>query len=127
MTLVEIFVMLFLASMSVIATSAGVGGGAVYSAILMFVENFSAMEAFPISNFTILMCAMTSFYIGVKDKMRNPDTKFVDYDSVLIFVPTMLLGTKIGVLLNKILPSFLLNILLILSLAYSSYKSYKKY
>ncbi len=113
--------------MSVIATSAGVGGGAVYSAILMFVENFSAMEAFPISNFTILMCSLTTFYIGVRDKVRNPEGRFVDYDSVLIFVPTMLLGTKLGVLLNKILPSLLLNILLILSLAYSSYKSYKKY
>jgi uncharacterized membrane protein YfcA len=112
--------------MSTVATTAGIGGGAIYSAILMFAENFSAMEAFPISNFIILFCALTTFYIGVKDKIANPENKFVDYDLVVVFGPMLLLGTKIGVILNKILPSLILNIFLILSLAYSSYKSYQK-
>jgi uncharacterized membrane protein YfcA len=126
MTLLEMLVLIFLSSMSIIATAAGVGGGAVYSAVLMFVENFSAMEAFPISNFVILFCALTTFYIGVSNKLKSPVSKFVDYDIVVVFVPLMLLGTKIGVILNKILPSLLLNVLLILALSFSCYKSYNR-
>ena len=113
--------------MSVVATTAGIGGGAVYSAILMFVENFSATEAFPISNFVIFFCAFSTFYIGVKDKLENPETRFIDYDLVLVFVPMTLFGTKLGVLLNKIIPNIILSILLILSLAWSCYKTYYKY
>lgn len=109
-----------------VATTAGIGGGAVYSALLMFVENFSAMEAFPISTFIIFLCALCTYYVGVKDKIENPQHKFVDYDLVLVFCPTMLLGTKIGVIFNRIFPSLVLNILLILLLAFSSYKIYLK-
>jgi uncharacterized membrane protein YfcA len=126
MSWAEIFMLTFFASMSVVATTAGVGGGAVYSAIMMFVENFSATEAFPISNFVILLCALTSFYIGAKNKFHNPEHKFVDYDVVVIFVPTTLFGTKLGVILNKIIPNIILSILLILSLAWSCYKTYYK-
>ncbi len=126
LNLYEILMLIFMCLMSTVATTAGIGGGAVYSAVLMFVENFSASEAFPISNFAILVCSLTTFYIGVKDKIDHPDHKFIDYDLVVIFCPTLLLGTKIGVILNKIFPSFILSIFLILSLAFSSYKSYQK-
>jgi uncharacterized membrane protein YfcA len=112
--------------LSLVATTAGIGGGAVYSALLMFVENFSAMEAFPISTFIILLCAICTYFIGIKDKIENPQHKFVDYDLVLVFCPTMLLGTKIGVILNRMFPSLVLNILLILLLSFSSYKIYLK-
>jgi uncharacterized membrane protein YfcA len=92
----------------------------------MFVENFSAAEAFPISTFIILLCSVTTFYIGWKDKVANPDRKFVDYELVLIFCPTLLFGTKLGVIFNRIFPSLVLSIFLILSLAFSCYKSYQK-
>jgi uncharacterized membrane protein YfcA len=112
--------------LSMVATTAGIGGGAIYSTLLMFIDNFSAMEAFPISNFIILFCSSCTFYIGVKDKMRNPEHNFVDYDIVMVFCPTLLLGTKIGVILNKIFPGVILSILLILVLSFSSYKAYHK-
>ncbi len=123
----EILVLIFMSILSMVATTAGIGGGAVYSALLMFVENFSAMEAFPISTFIILLTALGTYYVGIMDKIENPQHKFVDYDLVLVFCPTMLLGTKIGVIFNRMLPSLVLNILLILLLAFSSYKIYNKY
>jgi uncharacterized membrane protein YfcA len=109
-----------------VATAAGIGGGAIYSAMLMFIENFPASVAFPISNFVILCCSILTFYLGVKDKMEFPEHKFVDYDLIVVFCPTLLLGTKIGVILNKIFPTLILNILLVLSLAFSCYKTYHK-
>lgn len=115
-----------MAGLSLFATTAGVGGGAIYSALLMFVENFDAMDAFPISNFIILFCSLATFFVGVREKLSNPKTSFIDYDLVMLFCPTLLLGTKMGVILNKMIPGLILNILLILSLAFSSYKTYQK-
>ncbi len=119
MSFVEIIVLVIMAFISTVATTAGIGGGAIYSAILMFVENFSAAEAFPISNFIILFCSSTTFYMGYKDKLENPENPFVDYNLALIFCPTLLFGTKLGVIFNRIFPSLLLNIFLILTLALS--------
>jgi uncharacterized membrane protein YfcA len=112
--------------MSLVATTAGIGGGAIYSSLLMFVENFSGSEAFPISNFIIVFCAVGTFYIGLRNKIENPSELFVDYDLVLVFAPTLMLGTKIGVILNKIVPNLYLNIMLILLLCFTSYKTYHK-
>lgn len=121
--LVEIITM---AALSLIATTAGIGGGAIYSTLFMFLDNFAAIQAFPISNVMILSCSLCTFYVGVKEKMRNPEHMFVDWDLVMVFCPTLLLGTKIGVILNKMSPGILLNILLILILTFSSYKAYTK-
>jgi uncharacterized membrane protein YfcA len=118
---------IFMMLLSLVATTAGMGGGAIYSAVLMSVENFSAMEAFPISNFIIFFCSLGTYIIGVKNKLRDPSELFVDYDIVLVFAPNLLLGTKIGVILNKMIPSIILNILLIVTLSFSSYKTYFKY
>lgn len=115
-----------MSTLSLIATTAGVGGGAIYSTILMIIENFSAAEAFPISNFIIFFCSSATYLIGIKNKIKNPEQKFVDYDFVLVAGPALLIGTKSGVILNKILPSWILNILLILCLSFSSYKTYNK-
>jgi uncharacterized membrane protein YfcA len=113
-------------SMSLVATTAGIGGGAIYSTILMFIDNFSGSEAFPISNFIIVFCACGTFYIGLRNKIANPAELFVDYDIVLVFAPTLMLGTKLGVIFNKIVPGIVLNILLIVLLCFTSYKTYYK-
>lgn len=115
-----------MAFFSLVSTAAGLGGGAIYSTFLMFIDKFDSTQAFPISNFIILLCSLTTFYVGVKDKYEHPEHKFVDYNIVIIFIPTLLLGTKFGTILNKISPNLFLNILLILSLAFSSYKTYLK-
>lgn len=121
----QIIEIILMCGLSAVATAAGVGGGAIYSALLMFVENFEAQTAFPISSFSILICSLTTFYLGVKKKMKNPQMKFIDYDLVIVFCPALLLGSKIGVILNEIFPALILIIFLILSLSLSCYKTYK--
>lgn len=124
----EIFILILMCLISTVATTAGVGGGAIYSAILLLVENFTTKEAFPISNLIILFCSLTTFYVEVKNKYKDPSpvNKFIDYNMVVVFCPTLLLGTKLGVIMNKVLPSLVLIILLILSSSSSSFKAYKK-
>lgn len=122
---IEIFVM---ACFSAISTSVGVGGGAIYSTILMLIENFDASKAFPISNFIILLCSLSVFFLGAKMQQQEeiPDHQFVDYNLVLAFCPMLLLGTKFGVILNKMTPSIVLTFLLVLTVGFSCIKTYKK-
>ena len=121
----QIIEIVLMCGLSAVATAAGVGGGAIYSALLMFIENFEAQTAFPISSCSILICSIMTFYLGVKAKIKNPSMKFIDYDLVIVFCPALLLGSKIGVILNEIFPALILIIFLILSLSFSSYKTYK--
>ena len=62
----QIIEIVLMCGLSAVATAAGVGGGAIYSALLMFIENFEAQTAFPISSFSILICSIITFYLGVK-------------------------------------------------------------
>lgn len=91
----------------------------------MFVENFSPTEAFPIANFLIFICSIITFYMGVKDKYANPSNSFVDYDMAILFCPTLLLGTKVGTMLNRVLSNLILSIFLAIVVFYSMSKTYK--
>ena len=107
------------------ATACGIGGGVIYSSFLLFVENFKPSVAFPISNFLILVSAVTTFYTTSKDKKEHPKSSFVDYDLAMIFSPAMLLGTKFGTILNKTCSNMILTICLIIMLSISLKSTYK--
>lgn len=124
MQIIEIIAVLLFSS---VATACGVGGGAIYSTLLMLVENFDASKAFPISNFMILLSSLSVYLLGAQMHINVPEHKFVDYDLVLVFCPMLLLGTKVGVILNSLLPSLLLNISLVYVLYSSTSKIYKNY
>lgn len=51
----------------------------------------------------------------------------IDYDTVLCLMPMVLLGSNVGVLLNKILPSIVVIVGLTLILLYMAYKTTKRY
>lgn len=116
---------IFMCVLSTVATSAGVGGGPIYSALLMFIDNFEPQIAFPISSFTILICSIITFALGVKQKLNNPSMLFIDYDLAVVFCPALLLGTRIGVIFNSTFPDLVLVISLIVFLSFSSFKTYK--
>ena len=89
-------------------------------------EEFTAQEAFPLAMFLIWISSSVTFYCGVINKYENPDSQFVDYDFSVIFVPTMLLGTKIGTILNKMFSSFILIMLIIVVIFFSFQKTWKR-
>lgn len=110
---------------SALATSCGIGGGAVYSALILGVQEFEPSEAFPVSNFLILFCGLVTFSAFVMDKYKNPKNKFIVYDLAVIFGPPMLLGTKFGTIVNKTFSSFILTFAVLFILTFSLQKTYK--
>ena len=119
--LLELFILMISSSL---ATSCGIGGGAVYSSIILGVEELEPNQAFPISNFLILFCGLVTFISFTLDKFKHKKNKFINYDVAIIFSPSMLVGAKFGAILNKILPSSLLLIFLVVLICYTTRKTY---
>ena len=119
--LIELFILMV---SSALATSCGIGGGAVYSSMILGVEELEPSQAFPVSNFLILFCGLVTFISFTLDKYKHPKNLFVHYDIATIFAPSMLVGAKLGTILNKILPSSLLLILLCFLIIYTGRKTY---
>ena len=119
--LIELFILMISSSL---ATSCGIGGGIVYSSIILGVEELEPSQAFPISNFLILLCGFVTFISFALDKYQHPKSLFIHYDVATIFAPSMLVGAKFGTILNKILPSTLLLILLCCLVCFTTRKTY---
>jgi uncharacterized membrane protein YfcA len=110
---------------SSLATSCGIGGGTIYSSMILGVEEFEPSEAFPIANFLILLCGLITFTSFAMDKYEHPKNIFVNYDIAVVFGPSMLLGAKFGTILNRMLSSTVLLIFLLFLLIYTCSKTYK--
>ena len=121
----EFIEILILMTSSSLATSCGIGGGAVYSSMILGVEEFEPSEAFPIANFLILLCGLITFTSFALDKYEHPKNIFIDYDIANVFGPSMLIGAKFGTILNKILSSTILLIFLLFLLIFTCSKTYK--
>ena len=121
----ELLELVILMVSSALATSCGIGGGAVYTSMILGVEEMEPNEAMPVSNFLILFCGLSTFISFTLDKYKHPKNVFVHYDMAVIFGPSMLIGAKFGTILNKILSSLLLLILLLIVISYSTRKTYK--
>ena len=121
----ELFELVILLISSSLSTACGIGGGTIYSSVLLGVEQFDPSEAFPVSNFLILLCGIITYISFTIDKYNHPTTKFVNYDMAMVFGTSMLVGTKFGAILNKILSNILLLIFLNILLCFTCYKTYK--
>ena len=120
----ELFELVILLISSSLSTACGIGGGTIYSSVLLGVEQFDPSEAFPVSNFLILLCGIITYISFTIDKYNHPNTKFVNYDMAMVFGTSMLVGTKFGAILNKILSNLLLLIFLNILLCFTCYKTY---
>ncbi len=84
-------------------------------------------EAVPISAFIIFICSLATFQMGIKDKLENPKSDFINYDYALVFCPCLLLGTKFGTIFNNILSAFIICIFLIVMIIYTFYRIFNSY
>lgn len=124
--LYDLLMMTLIGISSVFTSASGIGGGAINSVLLMYFNYFSPKKAFPISNFIILTSSIAVFYLGVKLKGEDPLYSFVDYDVILVTIPLLALGAKIGECLQRIVPSIFLDVLLFMYIIFSLVKFYKK-
>jgi len=109
------------------SNASGLGGGLLFIPVLLLIMNFYPHEAIPISKIVIFAGALTSFIQNTKVKRPGRNAKALNYNLVIVNAPNLLLGTVLGVTLNKILPNAIILFLLCLLLFYYSYKTFKTF
>lgn len=123
MDLSEFLGLLFIFLSSAISNAGGVGGGGLVIPILLLMMKFYTHEAIPISKLTIFTGALTSFLLGIGQKHPYRNSITIDYNIPYLIVPFLLLGTMVGISLNKVMPPWVILISLTLVLVINTYKT----
>ena len=93
---------IFLAT--VLASAAGIGGGAVLVPIFTILGEFTEHEAIPLSIATVFGASAFSTignYVWQKHP-HVPHRPVIAYDATIVLLPATLLGSTAGVFLNKV-------------------------
>lgn len=107
------------------ASSAGTGGGALY--IPGYVVSLRDVhKAVPLSKVTIFGGCLVSVLINIRRKHPKSNTPIIAYELAALMEPFTLLGAIIGVLLNIVMSDLQIIICLVVTLSFTSYKTFKK-
>ena len=101
---------------TVFASAAGIGGGAVLVPLFTLLGEFSEHEAIPLSLATVFGASVFSTF-GTFLWLRHPaqpHRPMIAYDVAVALLPATLLGTTVGVFLNKICPNWMIMGLLVI-------------
>jgi len=111
----------------ILAAGGGIGGGGMLVPIYILVGNFTPKEAVPLSNITILGGSIANTFFNFLKKHpfetdpppgRKPVLRpRIDFDIVNVMEPMTIAGAVLGSLINKVLPGWLLTIMLMVILA----------
>jgi len=88
-----------------LATMGGIGGGGVVVLLIQVLLYFELKEAIALSGFSIFTCGVTRYIITLST--RHPEKKTcvaLDYGLASVMMPTVLMGSFIGVWFNIMLP-----------------------
>lgn len=108
-----------------ISSAGGIGGGGLFIPILSIVAGFDLKTASSLSAFMVTGGSMANVLYNTVIKSSHGDGKkgLIDYDIALLSEPCMLLGVSIGVILNRVIPEWLITILFDVFLAWSSFRT----
>jgi hypothetical protein len=97
---------------------AGVGGGALFVPVFQALVGFGLKDATALSQAIITAGSLVSFIINFfKASPTHPSIPLIDWPLCAVLAPMSLAGVGIGVLLNSILPSYVLAALLVVLLS----------
>lgn len=115
------FIVIFLISLfAALAGMVGIGGGALFTPIMLLIGSASPYIAVPLSNVTILGVAVAAVILNLQRKR-------ISFRVALVLEPFTILGTIVGVQLHLLLPELvlvvILEIVLIIIAVRTAYKS----
>jgi uncharacterized membrane protein YfcA len=110
-----------------LSTAAGIGGGGIIIPFCMIFFGFDTKSAIALSGCTIVIASFTRFVYNFKQK--HPEKKencVVDYGLAGVMLPTVLIGSMLGVFFNIIFPDPVIIGILTLLLVYLAFNSGQK-
>jgi uncharacterized membrane protein YfcA len=110
--------------MSCLSVLAGVGGGAIYTSLILLMYKFKVVEVIPISTTLIFVSTFVNMicFLYTRTKETTPN-----YKILLMTIPFLACCSFIGTMLVKIMPSILTLIAIISILLIALYKSIVKW
>lgn len=109
-----------------LATAAGLGGGEIVVPVIKILFQFTQSDAAPLSQCCIMCAGITRFIINYKKKHPYRDAVAIEYRAAMILMPAIFLGSSLGIMLHKILPNIIQEVMLLCVLLYCVYESIKK-
>mmetsp|Transcript_34669 Transcript_34669/g.44714 ORF Transcript_34669/g.44714 Transcript_34669/m.44714 type:complete len:587 (+) Transcript_34669:14-1774(+) len=121
-----IFTFFIIALSLIIASASGIGGGGILVPLYILMLGAPGKVAIPLSNVTILGGGIGNNIFNLQKRHPLKDRPMIDYDTVVMLEPLTIFGAVLGSFLNKILPDFLLIMLLAASLGLTAYRTMGK-
>ena len=118
-----VFLVILLAGLS---NAGGVGGGAIMTPILILLFGFIPHYAIPISQVIIFGGSLIAIAMKLPSRHPTRDKPLIFYDLILLTNSPLLLGISTGVMLNEILPSWVIELLLTIVLVYMAFNTSQK-
>ena len=123
----EIIGTVILIVLSMLAAAAGIGGGALMVPILLMLFDFDTKGAVALANGIIFFSGIVKFFVGIRRTHPEiPHKTLIDYNVVLIFISSVLLGAFIGSIISPSIPEFVQLVGLVIVVIVSCNKSFKK-
>ena len=111
---------------SALGAAGGIGGGGIMVPMLVSVGGFSVHHAIPLTQATVFGASVMNLVHNGNKRHPDFDRPLIDYHTALMLEVTTLLGTVLGVDLNSLSPVWMITILLILTLSFTTYRTLKK-
>jgi uncharacterized membrane protein YfcA len=86
----------------------GIGGAGIVIPLLMIFFTFDTKNAIAISAFSILLASISRYIYNIKDRHPEKDAVCFDYGIAIVMLPTVMMGSFLGVLLNVVLPTLVI-------------------
>jgi uncharacterized membrane protein YfcA len=131
MELTEFLGLIVLPTLMALCNAAGVGGGGLQVPLCMIFFKFSTKNAIALSGFAIFMGSLTRYIYNINARHPEKDAVVVDYGLASVMMPTVLIGSLLGVFINLMCPALVLLVFLTVVILFlvvnSIYKSAQIY
>jgi uncharacterized membrane protein YfcA len=110
-----------------LAAGGGIGGGGMLVPIYILLLQFPVKHAIPLASITVFGGAIANNVLNVKKcHPLFPQRPAIDWDLMVLLVPTMIAGAVVGAVLNKIFPDILLAVLMLVLLSITAKETFAK-
>ena len=110
---------------SSLAGASGVGGGALFVVIFITLFFYNSSDAVALSQFTIIGSSIMPSLIKMFLKHPTMNKPVIDFDINTVIISPLLIGTTVGVIMNIVLPYWIITLTLIFLLAFLSIKTFQ--
>ena len=109
---------------SIISILSGIGGGSIYTAIMILIYKFDVIKAVPISIALIFSTSTVNIIYFLIKKEHKSQT---NYPILIAIIPFLSCGSFVGTILVKIMPKIVTMLCIAVTMTFSVCKSYGKW